>query len=80
MGVLLPIARDRISVQARWMMKKRKYVKYKIVETGEIKTLYEEQNPYLYEMTFDQYGKENLPFLNRFNDIIFLEFGESYEK
>lgn len=61
-------------------MVKRKYVKYKIVETGEIKTLYEEQNPYLYEMIFDQYGKENLPFLNRFNDIIFLEFGESYEK
>ena len=57
-------------------MVKRKYVKYKIVETGEIKTLYEEQNPYLYEITFEQYGKEKLPFTNKFGDIIFLEFGE----
>ena len=54
----------------------RKYIKYQVVETGEIWTLYENDNPDVYKKAFDLYGKEKLPFLNRFGEIIVLEFGE----
>lgn len=57
----------------------RKYIKYQVVETGEIWTLYENDNPDVYKKAFDLYGKEKLPFLNRFGEIIVLEFGEDNE-
>lgn len=57
----------------------RKYIKYQVVETGEIWTLYENDNPDVYKKAFDLYGKEKLPFLNRFGEIIILEFGEDDE-
>lgn len=57
----------------------RKYIKYQVVETGEIWTLYENDNQDVYQKAFDLYGKEKLPFLNRFGEIIVLEFGEDNE-
>lgn len=57
----------------------RKYIKYQVVETGEIWTLYENDNPDVYQKAYNLYGKEKLPFLNRFGEIIILEFGEDDE-
>jgi hypothetical protein len=57
----------------------RKYIKYQVVETGEIWTLYENDNPDVYKKAYNLYGKETLPFLNRFGEIIVLEFGEENE-
>ena len=54
----------------------RKYIKYQIVKTGEIKTLYEDDDSDLYKRAYNLYGKEELPFLNRFGELIVLEFGE----
>ena len=57
----------------------RKYIKYQVVETGEIWTLYKNDNPDVYQKAYNLYGKETLPYLNRFGEIIVLEFGEENE-
>ena len=54
----------------------RKYVKYQIVETGEVKILYQDEKPDIYNKSIKYWGNEELPFLNRFGEIIILEFGE----
>lgn len=55
---------------------KRKYVKYQFVLTGEVKILYEDERPDIYELTMKYYGNEKMPFINSSLQIIFLEFGE----
>ena len=52
----------------------RKFVKYQIVETGEVKILYQDEKPDIYNKSIKYWGNEELPFLNRFGEIIILEF------
>ena len=54
----------------------RKYIKYQIVETGEIKKFYQDEKPETFELTMKYYGDKKLPFSPTFIPIIFLEFGE----
>lgn len=55
----------------------RKYIKYQAVETGEIRILYQDENPYLYNLTLELYGEKELPVINLCGNIKFLEFGEN---